>query len=167
MPPPRLVVALCCQTDRARDAQLQDIEAILGMVYLGQQLALAIEDVEDTAVDRHLAAPLVQLADADDVFAELGDVVDIRRCSVLPRLAVEEDCPTTTNVHGGVVAELDCADNTGVELGEGLAISRHVVARARFEVPQLLCFAAFLAQIDLRTCFIEHNARAGPPLLQR
>ena len=41
---------------------------------------------------------------------------------MLAGLAVEEDFPMASDVNDGVVAEVHRADNTGVELGEDLAV---------------------------------------------
>ena len=135
----------------------KSVEAVPTALHLGEQLALAVPD--PAAVDQHLAATLVQLANADDVALKLGDVVHICQCLVLTGLALEHDRAAPPDVDAGVVAELHRADDAGVELEEGLALPDHVVARTGVQVPQLLCSIPFSPRL-IRACFVEYDAQA-------
>jgi hypothetical protein len=66
MPQSRLLRVLCSQADGLLHLQVKQVQPVLGPLHLGKKSMLLVPDLEDTILDQHLAATLIQLANADD-----------------------------------------------------------------------------------------------------
>lgn len=71
----------------------------------------------------------------------------ITRCS--PVLQINKIVPTAADVDDGAVAELDCAADGRVDLGERRAVPNHVVGRACVQIPHATAGAALVSKIHL------------------
>jgi hypothetical protein len=119
-----------------------------------------VADAQHAVVDGHLTASLVKLPDADDVAPESGDELYIGEGAVLAVLALEDDGDAPANLHTRAVAELHCADNARVEIGEGLVFPDNVVTGTGVQVPQLpllvgAAVTVLLLALDMSSPFVK------------
>jgi len=96
---------------------------------------MAILDSQNTVLDLHARAILIQLSQADDGVPQRGDVVDTSEQPVLIGLGSEDDRADALELHGRGIPKLDGASNAGVKLGEELPSLGHVVSGAGVEAP--------------------------------
>ena len=114
---------------------IKDIEPICASSYLGEKTTMAIPDAQDPVLDQHARAVLIQLSQADDGVPQRRDVVDTGEHPVLSGLGGEDDGADALNLHGGGISKLDGASHVGVELGEELPSTSHVVGGTGVKAP--------------------------------
>jgi hypothetical protein len=103
-------------------------------------------------LDQHARAILIQLSQADDGVPQHGDVVDAGEQSVLSSLGSEDDGADTHDLHGGGIPKLNGASHVGVELGEELSSTGHVMGGASVEAPPVSLVIAG-AVVEESVCF--------------
>ena len=113
-------------------------------------------DAQHTILDLHPQAVLIQLPDADDGVPQGRDVVHADEEAVLPCLGLEDDRADSLDLDGGGVTELDEALHTGVQVGEELAPTSHVVRGTSVKVPAVdLVIVCAFAEEGVGTRFVE------------
>jgi hypothetical protein len=88
---PGCVAPLCSETHRLVDVELEDVEVIHQVRFLGEQTASLIPNIEDAMFTAPLELLLVELPQDDDVCGEARDVIHPLERLALPVLALEED----------------------------------------------------------------------------
>jgi len=74
---------------------------------------------------------------------------------MFPALVLEQDGAAPLDADDRAVAELDCAPDAGVELGESRSRARHVVGGARVEDPSGRLSLVLVAQLDEEPALVE------------
>jgi hypothetical protein len=135
VPAPHLIVPARGKANGVRHLHMKHVKAVSSPVHLGEKTTTSIPDAQHAILDLHPRAILVQLSDADDGVPQGRDVVHAGEEAVLPRLGLEDDQADSLDLDGGGVTELDGALHAGVQVGEELAPTRHVVRSIGVEVP--------------------------------
>src|SRR3954465_3270763 len=163
MPLPRLVVPTSCETKGLCHMHVKDVESICTSGYLGEKASVAIPDVQDPMLDQHARAVLIHLPQAHDGVPQRGDVVDASEQPVLSGLGGEDDGADTLDLHGGGIPELDGASHDGIELGEELPSTGHVMGCAGVEAPPAgLVLAGAVAKKGMSFWLVEvEESRCG------
>lgn len=99
VPEPCLVVVVRCQADRPPNLQVQRVEPVVACLHLGEEVVVTVADSEHPAINKYLAASLIELANTDDVAAQAGDEVEIGEGAMLAVLALEDDRAAPLDVH--------------------------------------------------------------------
>ena len=66
MPQPRFLGVPCRQAHRLLYLQVEQVQLVLGLLYLGKKSLVLVPDPKDVVLDKYLATALIQLANADD-----------------------------------------------------------------------------------------------------
>jgi hypothetical protein len=99
---------------------------------------LLVPDPEHAFFNQHTRACFVELPNADDGVAQLGDEEDTNECMVLIVPAGEDDGADTADLDKRVITELDRALHARVQVGEDISSARHVVRCFGVEVPAII-----------------------------
>ena len=134
MPTPRAILVAHGHAHWLGRGQREYVELVLGARYLGEEIMLMIPDATEAVLDQDLAPGFLELANAQDVAAEAGNVVDVHHGVVTALPGLEQDRAALGDLDHRAIAETDSADDAGVELGEDGGVTRHMVGCARVEV---------------------------------
>jgi len=142
VPPLGFIILPSCKTKGLRHLYVKNVEAVASPVHLGEKSVTRIPNAKYAVLDLHAQAILIQLSQADDGVPQRGDVVDAGEQPMLAVLGDEDDVAGALDLYGGGVPKLDGASNIGVELGEELSPTCHVVGGAGVEAPPIDLVAA-------------------------
>jgi hypothetical protein len=109
----------------------------------------AIPNPQHSAFNQHARASFVHLPNANDRVLQARDPIHVRQDLVLVVAPREDDGALATDVDGAV-SELDGTLHRPVKLREHVATTRHVVRRARVEVPALEVIVVAAARAEKR-----------------
>ena len=126
-------------------------------LYLVEETTLPVAHAQDTILDQHLAATLVELAQADYVRAQARDVVHPRDRPMLAGLARQQNFSPTVDGDDGAITKLDAAADGRVELGKDCTITGHVVGRACVQIPHAVpgTTAPLMPEVNLNNVLDE------------
>ena len=65
------------QAHRLLYLQVEQVQPVLGPLYLGKKLLFLVPNPKDSVLDQYLATALIQLPNADDARTQLRDVIYI------------------------------------------------------------------------------------------
>jgi glutamine phosphoribosylpyrophosphate amidotransferase len=105
---------------------------------------------QHSAFNQHARASFVHLPNANDRVLQARDPIHARQGLVLAVAPGEDDGALATDVDDGAVSELDGTLHRPVKPGEHVAVTRHVVRRARVEVPALEVIIVATARAEER-----------------
>jgi hypothetical protein len=102
------------------------------------------------AFNKHARASFVHLPNANNRVLQTRDPIHTCQDLVLAMAPGEDDGAIATDVNDGAVSELDGTLHRPVKLVEHVAATRHVVCRARVEVPALEVIIVAAARAEER-----------------
>jgi hypothetical protein len=103
-----------CKVEGLNHLHVKHVQPVAPVVDLGEKATATVSDLEHPSVNLHSRAALIELAEVDDGVSEGRDVVDSREKLVLIGLTHEHDRLDATDLHRGLIAELDGAPDTAV-----------------------------------------------------
>jgi hypothetical protein len=117
--------------------QLQLVHPILGPLHPGEEAMSPIPNPQHSAFNEHVCASFVHLPNINDRVLQARDPIHTRQDLVLVVAPGEDDGALATDVDDRAISELDGTLHRPVKLREHVVVTRHVVRRARVEVPAL------------------------------
>jgi hypothetical protein len=99
-----IFITLDSQADTPGNIGLENVQTVLTSMNFDEEAASSIPDMQEALLDLHLAPPLIQLVEGDDVL-QPRNIENTGELDCLPRFASELHDPATLDWNKGVVAK--------------------------------------------------------------
>jgi hypothetical protein len=156
---PSLIFTVRLHARRFVDVEMQHIQTILTVLYLGHHAPAPIPDSEEADVEHYLVPIFFQLTETHYICSEPLDQADDRQHLVFIGLTLDEDDAPSLDVRHSPITKPHGVVYLVIDLHESATLTSHVVHGTRVEDPPRAVVVLPAPELDEQLPFIEVNCR--------